>query len=634
MALMGMRDVCWGFGETPLLENVTFQIEKGERVCLVGRNGVGKSTLLKLLGGDIPPDSGDIWRRQGISVAALRQDVPAGFEGTTLEVVAGGLGETGLALAEQTRSGRNPGDGDEPRLVKRREELQHKLDAEGGWELLTRAENIISRTGLDPESRFVDLSAGLKRRTLFARALVGKPDLLLLDEPTNHLDIESIIWMEDFILRHVKTLLFVTHDRVFLQKIASRILELDRGALVSYNCDYATYLNRRQAALAAEENQNAEFDKKLSREEAWIRKGIKARRTRNEGRVRSLQKMRAAYRDRRRKIGNVRLQFQEAKRTGQLVIEARAVSFSYRQTPIVQDFSTLVMRGDKVGIMGPNGVGKTTLLNILLKKTNPEAGTVRHGTNLQAVYYDQLRAQLDEQKTVRQNISGGNDYILFNGRNRHVIGYLQDFLFSPERCRTPVHVLSGGEKNRLMLAMLFTTPANLLVLDEPTNDLDAETLELLEELIFEYRGTLLLVSHDRAFLNNVVTSTIVFEGDGRVAEYAGGYDDWLIQRPQKEAERGPGKNDRKKIRPKSEPRPSRKLGYMQQREIQELPRKIDDLESEQKELFAIVSDPQFYKKEKVEIAAVKSELDRIERDIETAYRRWEELESMRSQEDD
>ena len=536
MALIGMRNVCWGFGEPPLLENVTFQIEKGERVCLVGRNGVGKSSLLKLLGGEMLPDSGDVWRRQGISVAALEQDVPAGFDGTIFDVVAEGLGQTGRALAEHSRISRDPEIRDNSRLAKRRDELQHMLDTDGGWELSTRVENILSRTRLDPENRFADLSAGLKRRVLFARALVCKPDLLLLDEPTNHLDIDTIIWMEEFIQRHVKTLLFITHDRAFLKKIASRIMELDRGRLVSYDCDYATYLKRKQAALEIEETQNGVFDKKLSQEEAWIRKGIKARRTRNEGRVRSLQKMRAAYRARRRQIGNVRLQVQEAERTGKLVIEARAVSFSYGQTPIVQDFSTVIMRGDKVGIIGPNGVGKTTLLKILLKEASPETGSVRHGTNLQVVYFDQLRAQLDEQKTVRENIAAGNDFIIFNGEKRHVISHLQDFLFSPERCRTPVGVLSGGEKNRLLLAKLFTKPANVLVLDEPTNDLDAETLELLEELIFEYRGTLLLVSHDRAFLNNSVTSTIVFEGNGQVVEYAGGYDDWLSQRPQGTAE--------------------------------------------------------------------------------------------------
>ena len=632
MALIGMRNVCWGFGEPPLLENVTFQIGKGERVSLVGRNGVGKSTLLKLLGGEMLPDSGDIWRQQGISVAALEQDVPAGFDGTIFDVVAQGLGETGRALAEHNQICRYTETKGNPQLVKRRDELQQMLNVGEGWKLLTRVENILSQTRLDPENRFADLSAGLKRRTLFARVLACKPDLLLLDEPTNHLDIDTIIWMEEFILRHVRTLLFITHDRAFLKKIAGRIMELDRGRLVPYDCDYATYLERRQGALEIEETQNGVFDKKLSQEEAWIRKGIKARRTRNEGRVRSLQKMRAAFQARRQKIGYVRLQVQEAERTGKLVIEARSVSFSYGQTPIVRDFSSVIMRGDKVGIIGPNGVGKSTLLKILLKEVSPETGSVRHGTNLQFVYFDQLRAQLDEQKTVRENIVAGNDFIIFNGQKRHAISYLQGFLFSPEKCRTPVRVLSGGEKNRLLLAKLFTQPANVLVLDEPTNDLDAETLELLEELIFEYQGTLLLVSHDRAFLNNVVTSTIVFEGNSQVVEYAGGYDDWLTQRPQLVSERLPEKNGAKKVRPKPEARPSRKLGYRQKRELQDLPQKIEALESEQKELFAILSDPLFYKI-KGEIAGVKSDLDRVEQEIETSYRRWEELETIKSQED-
>ena len=632
MALIGMRNVCWGFGEPPLLENVTFQIGKGERVSLVGRNGVGKSTLLKLLGGEMLPDSGDIWRQQGISVAALEQDVPAGFDGTIFDVVAEGLGETGRALAEYSQICRYTETKGNPQLVKRRDELQQILNVGEGWELLTRVENILSQTRLDPENRFADLSAGLKRRTLFARVLACKPDLLLLDEPTNHLDIDTIIWMEEFILRHVKTLLFITHDRAFLKKIAGRIMELDRGRLVPYDCDYATYLERRQAALESEETQNGVFDKKLSQEEAWIRKGIKARRTRNEGRVRSLQKMRATFQARRQKIGYVRLQVQEAERTGKLVIEARSVSFSYGQTPIVRDFSSVIMRGDKVGIIGPNGVGKSTLLKILLKEVSPETGSVRHGTNLQFVYFDQLRAQLDEQKTVRENIAAGNDFIIFNGQKRHAISYLQGFLFSPERCRTPVRVLSGGEKNRLLLAKLFTQPANVLVLDEPTNDLDAETLELLEELIFEYQGTLLLVSHDRAFLNNVVTSTIVFEGNSQVVEYAGGYDDWLSQRPQLVSERLPEKNGAKKIRPKPKARPSQKLGYIQKRELQDLPQKIEALESEQKELVATLSDPLLYKI-KGEIAGVKSDLDRVEQEIETSYRRWEELETIKSQED-
>ncbi|MCP4622615.1 MAG: ATP-binding cassette domain-containing protein [bacterium] len=628
MALIGMREVCWGFAEQPLLENVSFQIEKGERLGLMGRNGVGKSTLLKLLGGEMLPDSGEIWRRQGVSVAALEQDVPAKFDGTISNVVARGLGQTGQALAEHGRISRALETRNDPELAERRDELQHMLDVADGWELLTRVENILSRTRLDPMKRFADLSSGLKRRTLFARALACQPDLLLLDEPTNHLDIDTIIWMEKFILRHVKTLLFITHDRAFLNKIADRIIELDRGRLTSYSCDYATYLKRKQNALEAEETQNGVFDKKLSREETWIRQGIKARRTRNEGRVRNLLKMREAYQARRHKIGNVRLQVQEAERTGKLVIEAEAVSFSHDQNQIVRDFSTVIMRGDKVGIIGPNGVGKTTLLKILLKTANPETGSVRHGTNLQIVYFDQLRAQLDQQKTVRENIAAGNDFIIFNDRKRHVISHLQDFLFSPERCNTPVHVLSGGEKNRLMLAKLFTKPANVLVLDEPTNDLDAETLELMEELIAEYKGTLLLVSHDRAFLNNVVTSTIVFESDGQVVEYAGGYDDWLIQRPQGAAERQPHKKSNPKTRPKPKASSSRKLGYLQKREIQNLPQKIEALESKQKQLFAILSDPSFYKKEKGEIAGVKSDLDRTECEIETAYRRWEELEAL------
>ena len=628
MAIIGMRDMCWGFGGPPLLENITVQIEKGERVCLVGRNGVGKSSMLKLFSGELLPDSGTVWRQQGITVAALEQDVPPGFDGTIFEVVAEGLGETGRALAEHNRINRNSETHVATGPAKTRDKLQHRLESGDGWMLLNQIENVLSRTRLNPEDKFAGLSAGMKRRTLFARALACKPDLLLLDEPTNHLDIDTIIWMEAFILRYVKTLLFVTHDRAFLKNIAGRMMELDRGRLVSYSCNYTTYLKRRQAALDAGEKQNYVFDKKLSQEEAWIRKGIKARRTRNEGRVRSLEKMRAAYQARRGKIGNVRLQAQEAERTGKLVIEAKEVSFSFQQTPIVRDLSTVIMRGDKVGIIGPNGVGKTTLLRILLKEISPEAGSVRHGTHLQVAYFDQLRAQLDEQKTVQQNIAEGNDFIIFNDQKRHVISHLQDFLFSPDRCRTPVYVLSGGERNRLMLAKLFARPANVLVLDEPTNDLDAETLELLEELLLEYRGTLLLVSHDRAFLNNVVTSTIVFEADGQVTEYAGGYDDWLIQKPKRKEPPAPPKNGSKNIRQKPMPHKPSKLGYMQERELKDLPQKIDALESGRKELFEVMSDPLFYKKSKGEIARVKAHLDRVENEIETAYLRWEKLEEM------
>jgi ATP-binding cassette subfamily F protein uup len=627
MAMIGMRDVSWGFGDVPLLENVTFQIEKGERVCLVGRNGVGKSSLLKLLAGEIRPDEGEVWRRQGVGVADVAQDVPAGFDGSIYDVVAEGSGAVGQALVEYNRICKAAETRSAPPQADRREQLQHMLEADGGWELSIRVENLLSRTGLDPGMRFSSLSAGLKRRTLFARALASEPDLLLLDEPTNHLDIQTIIWMEEFIQSQVKTLLFITHDRAFLKKIAGRILELDRGRLVSFDCGYTSYLARKQAALEIEETQNRVFDKKLSKEEAWIRKGIKARRTRNEGRVRNLEKMRAVHRARRQKTGSVKLQVQEAERTGRLVIEAESVGFAYGSTPVVKDFSTVIMRGDKVGIIGPNGAGKTTLLKILLKEVLPQKGGVRHGTNLQVVYFDQLRAQLDEHKTVRENIDSGSDFIVFNGQKRHVYSYLQDFLFSPQQCRTPVHVLSGGEKNRLLLARLFTKPANVLVLDEPTNDLDVDTLELLEELIFEYPGTLLLVSHDRAFLNNVVTSTIVFEGEGQVVDYVGGYDDWLSQRPQDMVVAPAEKTDSRKSRAVTAARPLRKLGYLQQRELQALPQKIEALESKRDALFATLSDPLFYRKNKAEITAIKSSLDRVEKEIEIAYQRWEELET-------
>lgn len=628
MALISMQDVCWGFGGQPLLENITFQVEKGERVCLLGRNGVGKSTLLKLLTGEIFPDSGEISRQQGITAAALDQDVPPGYNGTIFDIVSEGLGKKSNALAEYTGIIRMQEELSSAGLSKRRDDLQRRIDADDGRALLRRIESVLSKTLLDPEQKFADLSAGMKRRTLFARALALEPDVLLLDEPTNHLDIDAIIWMEDFILRNVKTLLFITHDRAFLKKISTRVVELDRGRITSYDCNYDTYLKRRQAELDAQEKQNKVFDKKLSQEEVWIRQSVKARRTRNEGRVRALLKLRESRRARRSKIGNVNIQLQEAERTGKLVIEAKNVSFSHGNRPIVRDFSTVIMRGDKVGIIGKNGVGKTTLLKILLEEIEPDAGQVRHGTHLQVAYYDQLRAQLDDQKTVAENIAEGNDYIDFNGQNRHVISHLKDFLFSPDRCRTPVYVLSGGERNRLMLAKLFTKPANVLVLDEPTNDLDAETLDLLEELLFEYSGTLLLVSHDRTFLKNVVTSTIVFEEKAQVTEYPGGYDDWLSQRPKSEIKPSPEKKAPRKINPETDLLKPRKLKFAETRELEELPRTIEALESEYHELYAAMSDPLFYKKEKQENAKIRSRLAQVEKKIEAAYARWEELESI------
>ena len=626
MAVIGTKNLSMGFGAPLLLEDISFQIEKGERVCLLGRNGVGKSTLMNLLSGTLQPDSGEVWRQKGITVASLSQEVPVGYARTIFDVVAEGLGPLGQALAEFNILERKHLSDASPGQAAHRNRLRQMLDSENGWVLSRQVEEALSRTRLDPEAAFADLSSGMKRRVLFARAVAPSPDVLLLDEPTNHLDIDSIIWMEAYLLRFAKTLLFITHDRAFLKKIATRVLELDRGRLISYSCDYETYLARRAALQSAEETRNANFDKALSQEEVWIRQGIKARRTRDEGRVRRLIKMREAGRARRQGVGNIRFDIQEAERTGKLVIEASDISFSYKDAPIIRDFSTLIMRGDKVGIIGPNGAGKSTLLNLLLKNIPPGTGTVRHGTHLQVAYFDQLRARLDEDKSVRDNILEGNDFIIFNGERRHVISHLRDFLFSPERCRTPVHVLSGGEKNRLLLAKLFTQPANVIVLDEPTNDLDAETLELLEERLFEFTGTLLLVSHDRAFLNNVVTSTIVFEGSGVLTEYAGGYDDWLLQRPEPEPSFPPGKTVTRNEPPPPGSTKPKKLGYMEERELETLPRKIETLESEQKALYAEMADPLFYKKEKDEIALKKALLGKLEGDIEAAYRRWEILE--------
>ena len=627
MALIGMRDLCWGFGDPLLLENITFQIERGEHVCLIGRNGVGKSTLLKLLYGEMLPDKGDVWRQQGITLGRLAQDVPLDFKGTVFDVAAEGFGEAGKALVEHNRILKKPENDMTPEIAKKRDILQQTLDSKGGWEISRQVQDILSRARLDPEEEFAGLSAGMKRRALFARAAAVHPDVLLLDEPTNHLDIDSIIWLEKFILRNVKTLLFITHDRAFLEKIADRIIELDRGNLYSYQCGYQTYQKRRQAAFEAEEVQNKVFDQKLSQEETWIRQGIKARRKRNQGRVRELIKMREAFQTRRKKIGNVKMRVEEVERTGKLVIEAKDISFFYGETPIIRDFSTVVMRGDKIGIIGPNGIGKTTLLKVLLKEISSKKGSVRFGTRIKVSYFDQLRVQLDEQKTVQENIGQGNDFIILNSQKRHVISYLQDFLFSPERCRTPVHVLSGGEKNRLLLAKLFAAPANVLVLDEPTNDLDTETLDLLEELLFDFKGTLLLISHDRAFLNNVVTSTLSFEGNGKIIEYAGGYDDWLIQRPESR-ELPRAKKTSTPVQRKTETRKKQKLGYMEKRELEDLPEKLEILESEQKELYQITSGPLFYKEDKEKISRIKTRLEEVEQEITEAFRRWEELERI------
>lgn len=598
MALISMRGISVGFGGPLVLDNLTFQIERGERVCLSGRNGEGKSTLLSVISGDVSPDTGDIIRQPGLRIGYLSQETPPTMQGTVFDVVAGHHHIQGNQSIPTSPN-----------------------DDDAEW----RVERVLSQLQIEPTASFETLSGGVKRRVLLARALADHPDILLLDEPTNHLDIDAITWLETFLLRQTQTLMFVTHDRMLLRKLATRIVELDRGRLADWACDYNTFLQRKQAMLEVEAEQWAQFDKKLAQEEIWIRQGIRARRTRNEGRVRALQQLRATRQARREQPGTARLQVQEAERSGNLVIEARNVSFRYDATrPLIENFSTIIMRGDKIGILGPNGSGKTTLLRLLLQQLTPQHGTVRLGTRLEVVYSDQLRAQLDDHKTVQENVAAGNDTIIFNGQPRHVLSYLQDFLFVPERARSPVRILSGGERNRLLLAKLFTRPSNVLLLDEPTNDLDAETLELLEELLLAYTGTVLLVSHDRAFLNHVVTSTMVLEGNGRVREYVGGYDDWLRQRqlPMETKPKAPPS----KSRPVAN-RP-RKLTYKEQRELEELPLRIETLEEEQGALYQAMTDPTFYRQNSDDIVTIKTKLAALEKTLHDAYARWEELEDL------
>ncbi len=627
MALMSVNNVSMTFGGPLLLDNVSFQIEEGQRICIVGRNGEGKSTLLRLLSGDLVPDSGTITRARGMSVARLSQKVPEELCGTIFEVGAGGLGELGSAIAEYHRI--SSALEDESNLS-RLAEIEETLQNQGGWEALRTVETVISKLSLEPEPRFETLSGGLKRRALLARALASSPDILLLDEPTNHLDIDSIAWLEEFLLRHVKTLVFITHDRMFLRKVASRIIELDRGNLADWTCDYDTFLKRKEELLAAEEKNWAEFDKKLAREEVWIRQGIKARRTRNEGRVRALKKLRDERRARRERTGKAKIEIQEAQRSGKIVAEATDISFAWDDKPVFKEFSASIMRGDRVGIIGPNGAGKTTLIQALLGKIKPHSGNIKLGTKLEVSYFDQHREQLDPDKTVRESIADGNDTVTINGHPKHVMSYLKDFLFSPDRANSPVSVLSGGERNRLLLARLFTRPSNLLVMDEPTNDLDAETLELLEDRIMDYPGTVIIVSHDRAFLNNVVSSTIAFEGGGKVAEYVGGYDDWLRQRPEPVQDK---KDKAPKPKPvKKEKRPE-KLSYKEQREkealseeITELPGRIEKLEADIEGLHNSMSEPDFYKQEADEITAAQNKLEELETELTEVFDRWEWVE--------
>ncbi len=627
--LVSLKNVSLAFGSAPLLEQVNLNIERGERLCLLGRNGTGKSTLLRVLSGENSIDDGEIWRHDSLRVASLEQEVPVGDGRSVFDVVASGLETLGALLSDYHRLAHQLEQGEhDAALLEKFSHLQQQIEVAEGWRFEQRVSAAISRLELPLDKSMDELSGGLKRRVLLARALVQEPDLLLLDEPTNHLDIEGITWLEEFMLGFKGALLFITHDRTFLQQLATRIIELDRGQLTSWPGDYANYLRKKEERLAVESEQNALFDKRLAQEEVWIRQGIKARRTRNEGRVRALKALREQRGARREQGGKARLNLEVANVSGKLVAEVENISLSLGGRCLLRDFSTRIMRGDRIGIIGPNGVGKTSLIKVLLGELPPDSGRVTLGTKLEVAYFDQQRAQLDPQKTVIENLNLGTDQVIVNGSSRHVISYLQDFLFTPQRVNSPVSSLSGGERNRLLLAQLFTRPANLLVMDEPTNDLDVETLELLEELLTDFKGTLLLVSHDRSFLDNVVTSTLVFEDAGMLREYVGGYQDWLQQKVQSVAVRSAADSETKnqptaKI---SGTNKTQKLSYKEQRELDSLPEKIESLESEQQSLQTKISDAGFYQQDKQTIVDTLQQIEAIQKELEQAYQRWEELE--------
>ena len=626
MSILSIDNLCLAFGTHVLLYQASFSLEKGERVCLIGRNGTGKTTLMRLIEGDIQPDTGDMHQKDGLIIASLSQEVPYDAKGSVFDIVATGLGKAAQLLQEYNHVLHDVANGDSDAL-KKMELVQHELESVDGWSMVQKVEETISRLQLSADELIENLSGGLKRRVMLARSLVNEPDILMLDEPTNHLDIESILWLETFLKTYTGCVLFITHDRVFLQNVATRILELDRGLLVSFPGNYQTFLRRKEEMLHAEEKANDLFDKKLAQEEVWVRQGIKARRTRNEGRVRALKAMRDERSQRRNQQGKAKLELDDKKNSGKLVVDIDKISFEYEGQTIVKDFSTTILRGDRIGIIGPNGVGKTTLLNLLLGELEPQSGKVKLGTKLEIAYFDQLRNQLDQEKSILENIGQGREFVSINGRDRHVFSYLRDFLFSSERAKVSVKALSGGERNRLLLAKLFTRPANLLVLDEPTNDLDSDTLELLESLLVEYKGTLIIVSHDRSFLNNVITSSLVFEEDG-INEYVGGYDDWLRQRKSlltsdstKATELKSSQGQNKKIQS------AIKLSYKEQRELDELPNKIEKLENEQSELEAMIAEPEFYQQEQQKINDKLSELETVNQKLDTVYARWDALES-------
>ena len=626
MPLINLQNVLLSYGKPPLIDYVNLVIERGERVCIIGRNGAGKSTLLKIINGQVLPDEGKIKRASDVKVAQLEQSVPQNTTGNVFDVISEGLGKEGKLIQKFHYLTQQLNHDSSPKIFSDLEQCQAELDRIDGWDINSRVESIITKMKLNPEADISSLSGGFKRRVLLARALVANPDLLLLDEPTNHLDIEAIQWIEQFLIKWEGSLLFISHDRHFMDNLANRFVEIDRGKLIEFNCDYSTYLARKQDNLAVEDKQNALFDKRLSQEEVWIRQGIKARRTRNEGRVRALKAMRQEFSERRKRLGTAKMGIHQAEKSGKIVAEASDISFSFGDEQLVRQFSALIQRGDKIGLIGRNGVGKTTLIKLLLGELSPDKGAIKIGTNLNVAYFDQYRSALDEEKSVQDNVSGGKDMLDVGGKSRHVISYLQDFLFAPERCRQPVKVLSGGERNRLLLAKLFMIASNVLVLDEPTNDLDIDTLDLLEELLIQYKGTIILVSHDRTFLNNVVTSTLVFEGNGEIKQFVGGYDDWLRQRDSASVTKINEVPKAGNLQLKSAATKS-KRSFNNERELSVLPKKIDLLEQRITEISTQMSDASFYRSDRAEIKKTEDLLKSAQLELEVLYKRWEELET-------
>lgn len=627
MALVTLQDIYLSYGQPALIDGINLSIERGERVCLIGRNGAGKSTLLNILTGKILPDDGVVKTTDGVKIAQLEQAVPTDTQGSVYEVIAHGLGKEGALAQSYYRLSAEVATQPTKKNMAELEACQAELDLVDGWDVNSRVDAIITKMGLNANTDIADLSGGYKRRVLLARALVSDPDLLILDEPTNHLDIEAIQWLESFLKKWEAALLFISHDREFMDNLATRFIEIDRGKVMEFNCNYNTYLKRKKEMLDTEDKHNALFDKRLSQEEAWIREGIKARRTRNEGRVRALEAMRVEFSERRKHQGKAKLNVVQAEKSGKIVVEARDINFIFEgdpeQTHIVKGFSALIQRGDKIGLIGGNGSGKTTLIKLLQGELAPSTGTIKIGTNLNIAYFDQYRSALNEEKTVQDNVSGGRDMIDVGGKSRHVVSYLRDFLFAPERCRQPVKVLSGGERNRLLLAKLFTQPSNMLILDEPTNDLDIDTLDLLEELLIDYKGTIILVSHDRAFINNVVTSTLAFEGNGAFNSYVGGYNDWLRQRTQQLNQSSKPKKTDTRNKTKTA-----KLSYKDQRELNGLPDEIEKLEIEIADISQQMSEADFFKGARDQVQKTENRLSELQNTLSRCYERWEILENQ------